>query len=49
MLFTLITEGSAKMDERRGPEMGWESLRGERFLVMGLVVEGDEVGMEMEF
>ena len=44
-----MTEGSAKMDERRGPEMGWESLRGERLVVMGVVVEEDEVSIEMEF
>ena len=49
MLFTLMTEGSAKTDERRGPEMGWEQLRGERSVVMGVVVEEDGVGMEMEF
>ena len=44
-----MTEGSAKMDERRGPEMGWETLRGERLVVMGKAVEEDEVGVEMEF
>ncbi len=44
-----MTEGSAKMDERRGPEMGWELLRRERLVVMGEVVEEDEVGVEREF
>ena len=36
------------MEERRGPEMGWESLRRERLVVMGDVVEEDEVGVGME-
>ena len=44
-----MTEGSAKMDERRGPEMGWESLRGERLVVMWKGAEEDEVGVEMDF
>ena len=42
-----MMEGSAKMDERRGPEMGWESLRGKRLVVMGEAGEEDEGGLEM--
>lgn len=36
------------MEERRGPEMGWEALRGVRLVVMGKGAEEDVVGVEME-
>lgn len=37
------------MEGRRGPEMGWELLRGERLVVIGEVVEEDEVGVGRAF